>query len=183
MRILIADDHQIFRDGLRALLLSLPDAELVREATNGNEAVALAEALKPDIILMDVQMPEMNGIEATRLITKSNPDINILMLTMFEDDHSVFAAMRAGARGYVLKGVKHDEMVRAIEAVASGEAIVVAVLSAAALFWICCIDVVVVRHGDALERRGWLLWPLLVFGQGFAMLLGESGHAFLYFQF
>lgn len=123
MKILIADDHQIFRDGLKALLLSMPDAELVREATTGKEAVEIAEELEPDIVLMDVQMPEMNGIEATRQIIENDPGINVLMLTMFEDDHSVFAAMRAGARGYVLKGVKHDEMLRAIEAVASGEAI------------------------------------------------------------
>jgi DNA-binding NarL/FixJ family response regulator len=123
MRILIADDHQIFRDGLRALLGSIPEAELVDEATTGQEAVEIAGRLEPDVVLMDVQMPGMNGIEATRRIVQAQPHINVLMLTMFEDDHSVFAAMRAGARGYVLKGVKHAEMLRAIEAVASGEAI------------------------------------------------------------
>jgi DNA-binding NarL/FixJ family response regulator len=123
MRILIADDHQIFRDGLNALLLSIPEAEIVGEATTGEEAIDLAEKFKPDIVLMDVQMPGMNGIEATRQIAQRLPDIKVLMLTMFEDDHSVFAAMRAGARGYILKGVKHAEMLRAIEAVDSGEAI------------------------------------------------------------
>lgn len=123
MRILIADDHQIFRDGLKALLLSIPDAEIVGEATTGEEAIDLAVRFKPDIVLMDVQMPGMNGIDATRQITQKHPDVKVLMLTMFEDDHSVFAAMRAGARGYILKGVKHAEMLRAIEAVDSGEAI------------------------------------------------------------
>ncbi len=122
-RILIADDHQLFRDGLKALLESTPDAQIVGEATNGEEATRLAAELRPDIILMDLQMPEMNGIEATRHIVRADPDVKVLMLTMFEDDHSVFAAMRAGARGYVLKGAKHDEMLRAIQAVASGEAI------------------------------------------------------------
>jgi DNA-binding NarL/FixJ family response regulator len=123
MRILIADDHQIFRDGLKALLLSAPDTQIVGEATTGKEAVQLAAKSQPEIILMDLQMPGMNGIEATRHIVQSDPNVKVLMLTMFEDDHSVFAAMRAGARGYILKGAKHAEMLRAIEAVDSGEAI------------------------------------------------------------
>lgn len=123
IRILIADDHQLFRDGLKALLRASADTELVAEATTGQEAVQLAARHRPDVILMDLKMPDINGIEATRRIMADNPDIRILMLTMFDDDHSVFAAMRAGARGYVLKGVKHDEMLRAVRAVAGGEAI------------------------------------------------------------
>ncbi|MEZ4769475.1 MAG: response regulator transcription factor [Caldilineales bacterium] len=123
IRVLIADDHQLFRDGLKALLLSAPDAEVVGEAASGREAIALAAQHQPDIILMDLQMPDMDGIQATRQIAAAYPQINVLMVTMFEDDQSVFAAMRAGARGYVLKGAKHDEMLRAIRAVASGEAI------------------------------------------------------------
>jgi DNA-binding NarL/FixJ family response regulator len=123
IRVLIADDHQLFRDGLKALLLSAPDTEVVGEAATGQEAIHLAAQSQPDVIVMDLQMPDMDGIEATRQIVEASPDINVLMVTMFEDDQSVFAAMRAGARGYVLKGAKHDEMLRAIRAAASGEAI------------------------------------------------------------
>lgn len=123
IRVLIADDHQLFRDGLRALLLSAPDTEVVGEAATGQEAIQLAAETQPHVILMDIQMPDMDGIAATRQIVQTNPDSNVLMVTMFEDDQSVFAAMRAGARGYVLKGAKHDEMLRAIDAVSSGEAI------------------------------------------------------------
>jgi DNA-binding NarL/FixJ family response regulator len=123
IHVLIADDHTLFRDGLRALLLSAPDTELVGEATTGEEAITLADSLQPDVIIMDIQMPGVNGIEATRRIARASPHIGILIVTMFEDDHSVFSAMRAGARGYVLKGASHAEMLRAIQAVGSGEAI------------------------------------------------------------
>lgn len=123
IRVLIADDHQLFRDGLKALLHSAPDTEVAGEAATGKEAVQLAAESQPDVVLMDLQMPDMDGIEATRHIVHTSPHIKVLMVTMFEDDQSVFAAMRAGARGYVLKGAKHDEMLRAIRAVSSGEAI------------------------------------------------------------
>jgi DNA-binding NarL/FixJ family response regulator len=122
-RVLIADDHTLFRDGVRALLDSASDIELVGEAATGEEAIALASSLQPDLIIMDLQMPVVNGIEATRQIVRASPHINILVVTMFDDDHSVFAAMQAGARGYLLKGANHTEMLRAIRAVASGEAI------------------------------------------------------------
>jgi len=123
IRVLIADDHQLFRDGLRALLLSAPEMEVVGEASSGAEAIRLATETEPHVILMDIQMPDGDGIEAARQIVAANPQIGVLMVTMFEDDQSVFAAMRAGARGYVLKGARHDEMLRAIQAVHSGEAI------------------------------------------------------------
>ena len=123
LRILIADDHLLFRDGLRALLAAAPDTELVGEAATGTEAVALAAELQPDLVVMDLQMPELNGVEATRRIVQTSPHIGVLVVTMFEDDGSVFAAMRAGARGYLLKGAKYDEMLRAIRAVGAGEAI------------------------------------------------------------
>jgi DNA-binding NarL/FixJ family response regulator len=121
--VLIADDHQFFRDGVRALLDGQPDMECVGEATTGEEAVRLATEEQPDVVLMDVQMPGMSGVEATRLIVSSSPQIRVLVVTMFEDDSLVFAAMRAGARGYLLKGARHEDMVRAIRAVGSGDAI------------------------------------------------------------
>ena len=123
LRVLVADDHLIFRDGLRALLASTPDAELVGEAATGEEAIALASSLQLDLVLMDLQMPDLNGIEATRRIVHDSPHIRVLVVTMFEDDSSVLAAMRAGARGYLLKGATHAEMARAIRAVGEGEAI------------------------------------------------------------
>jgi DNA-binding NarL/FixJ family response regulator len=123
IRILIADDHAVFRDGLRGLLASLPDTEVVGEAATGQEAVDQAAALQPAVVLMDVQMPGLNGIEATRRIVAMAPEMAVLMLTMFEDDDSVFAAMRAGARGYVLKGGRQAEILRAIQAVVAGDAI------------------------------------------------------------
>jgi DNA-binding NarL/FixJ family response regulator len=123
LQVLVADDHPLFRDGLRTLLASVPDAELVGEATTGEEAVSLAARLQPDVVLMDVQMPGMGGIEATRRIARDSAHARVLVVTMFEDDGTVFQAMRAGARGYVLKGANYAEMLRAIRAVGTGEAI------------------------------------------------------------
>ena len=123
LRVLIADDHPVFRNGMRALLASLPEMEVAGEATTGDEVVTLAASLQPDVILMDLKMPGMSGIEGTRRILDASPHIRILVVTMFEDDESVFAALRAGARGYILKGSNPNEIVRAIGAVGNGEAI------------------------------------------------------------
>jgi DNA-binding NarL/FixJ family response regulator len=123
LRILIADDHPLFRKGMRTLLAATAETEVVGEATTGQEVIELAATLQPDVILMDLQMPGINGIEATRQIVHMSPHIRVLVVTLFEDDASVFTALRAGARGYVLKDAKEDEMVRAIQAVGSGEAI------------------------------------------------------------
>lgn len=123
LRILLVDDHPLVREGLRALLTSLPGMSIVGEANNGEEAVSMASKLQPEIILMDLHMPELNGIEATRRIVQASPHIGILVLTMLEDDDSVFGAMRAGARGYILKGAGKAEVIRAITVVAHGEAI------------------------------------------------------------
>jgi len=123
IRILIADDHPLFRDGLHGLLDSVPDTEVVGEATDGREAIALATSLQPDVILMDLKMPGVNGLQAMREILHTSPHIRILVVSMLEDDDSVFAAMRAGARGYLLKGANQAEMLAAIRAVANGEAI------------------------------------------------------------
>jgi DNA-binding NarL/FixJ family response regulator len=123
IRVLIADDHPLFRDGMHGLLDSVEDTEVVGEAATGEEAFGLAADVHPDVILMDIKMPGINGIEATREVLSTNPNIGILVVTMLEDDDSVFAAMRAGARGYLLKGAEQAEVLRAIRAVANGEAI------------------------------------------------------------
>jgi DNA-binding NarL/FixJ family response regulator len=123
VRILIADDHPLARSGLRALLGAAEDVEVVGEAAIGEEAVALAASVQPEVIVMDLRMPGINGIEATCRIMQPNPQIRILVVTHFEDDDSVFAALRAGARGYILKDANEVEVLRAIRAVSSGEAI------------------------------------------------------------
>ncbi len=126
IRILIADDHPVFRFGLRALLEAQSDMVVVGEAESGTTAVQMAQSLQPDVVLMDINMPGLNGIEATKQITAmagdTAPHPAILIITMFDDD-TVFTAMRAGARGYLLKGAQGDETLRAIRAVANGEVI------------------------------------------------------------
>ena len=123
IRVLIADDHPLFRDGMHGLLDSVSDTKVVGEAASGEQAITLAESLQPDVILMDIKMPGINGLQAMREILHTSPHIRILIVSMLEDDDSVFAAMRAGASGYVPKGVNQAEMLRAIRAVANGEAI------------------------------------------------------------
>jgi DNA-binding NarL/FixJ family response regulator len=123
LRVLIADDHPLFRHGIREFLNLAPDIQVVGEAMSGQEAITQAEALHPDVILMDVNMPGVNGIEATRRILHDSPHMRILVVTMFEDDGTVFAAMRAGARGYILKDAEKENILRAIQAVGNGEAI------------------------------------------------------------
>nr|WP_275983549.1 response regulator transcription factor [Paenibacillus hamazuiensis] len=123
MRIVIAEDHPLFRSGVRNLLRTTDDLEVVGEASSGEEAVALVERLQPDLVLMDIRMPGMNGIEATRLIKEKYPAIEVLILTMFRDDQSVFTAMRVGAKGYILKDSDEDELLKSIRMVGSGGAV------------------------------------------------------------
>ena len=123
IRIVLADDHPVYRDGLRALIDRSPDLELVGEAASGAEAVSMAAASSPAVVLMDIRMPGMSGIEATRQILEAQPETRILILTMSEDDDSLFAAMRAGARGYIPKDADAEELLGAIRAAALGEAI------------------------------------------------------------
>jgi DNA-binding NarL/FixJ family response regulator len=123
VRVLIADDHPLVRQGLQAALAPMPDVEIVAEAATGQAAIREAVLHRPDVVVMDLQMPDLNGIDATRELRRVVPSAAVLVLTMFDDDDSVFAAMRAGARGYVLKGAEHQEIARAITAVAAGEAI------------------------------------------------------------
>jgi DNA-binding NarL/FixJ family response regulator len=130
IRVLIADDHPLFRDGLSALVNDGSDTELAGTATSGAEAVSLARETQPDVVVMDVNMPGLNGIEATRRIVADSPHIAVLVLTMFDDDNSIFAALRAGARGYLLKGADREQIRTAIHAAASGEVIFGAGLAA-----------------------------------------------------
>jgi DNA-binding NarL/FixJ family response regulator len=123
LRVLIADDHPLFRDGMRGLLATQPDMEVAGEATTGEEAVRLTRELEPDVVLMDIKMPGLGGIEATRRILASHPHVRVLVVTMFEDDATVFTAMRAGARGYVLKDDDKDDVLGAIRAVGRGGAV------------------------------------------------------------
>jgi DNA-binding NarL/FixJ family response regulator len=120
IRVMIADDHPMFRKGLGGMLNSLPEFEVVAEAENGAEVVPLAQQHQPDVILMDVQMPELNGIEATRQILRQNPNIGILMLSMFQNDDFVFTAVGAGARGYLLKDADQEEIVRGLQVINDG---------------------------------------------------------------
>src|SRR6516162_1386192 len=121
--VVIADDHPMIRHGLRLTLDDLPGIQVVGEATDGQQAVELAESLQPDVLIMDINMPGLNGIDATRALTRSSPHVSVLILTMFDDDASVFQAMRAGARGYLLKGAGEQEIERAVRDVAGGQAI------------------------------------------------------------
>jgi DNA-binding NarL/FixJ family response regulator len=123
LRLLVADDHDDFRHGVEALLASTSTIEVVGHAADGIEAVTLAMDLQPDVVLMDLHMPRLNGVEATARIVQSSPHISVLVLTMMEDEESVFAAVRAGARGYLLKGARRQEIVRSIEAVGAGDVI------------------------------------------------------------
>ena len=123
IRVLVVDDHQLFREGLAALLAAAAETEVVGEAGTGLEAVRQATATAPEVVLMDIQMPDMNGIEATRRVLAERPATGVIMLTMLEDDDSLFAAMCAGARGYILKGADKREVLATIQAVAAGQAL------------------------------------------------------------
>jgi DNA-binding NarL/FixJ family response regulator len=123
LRVLIADDHPAYRTGLRMMLSSAPDLEVVGEADSGTKALELAGQTGPDVVVMDLRMPGLDGIEATRQLLSAAPEVGVVVLTMFEDDESVFAAMRADARGYLLKGAEQDEILRAVRAIGAGEAI------------------------------------------------------------
>ncbi len=129
IRVLLADDHTLFRKGIRTILEQTPDIEVVGEAANGQEAVAQARELVPDAILMDIKMPIINGIDASKATLQENPHIGIVLVTMFDDPESVFAGMRAGARGYVLKEAEPDELRRAIEAANRGEVILCPIMA------------------------------------------------------
>ncbi len=123
LRIVLADDHPVVRGGLRALLNTIDGLEVVGEASNGESAIREVQLLRPDVVLMDVRMPGLDGIEATRRIRASVPDTAVIILTMYDDDATVFTAMKAGALGYLLKDAEQDQIAGAIRAVAAGQAI------------------------------------------------------------
>lgn len=123
IRVIIADDHPVYRDGLSRLLTEIGGFDVVGLAADGNEAVDLASALAPDVVVMDVRMPNLDGIEATRRITTASPTTGVVVLSMFEEDELVFAAVRAGARGYLLKDADDDQIAATLRGIARGEAI------------------------------------------------------------
>ncbi len=123
LRVLVVEDHPLFRRGVVALLEAADGVTVAGTAASGEEAVAASRELRPDVVLMDLQLPGISGIEATRAIVAADPEVRVLVLSLFEDDDSVFLALRAGARGYVLKDADEDELTGAIRAVARGEAI------------------------------------------------------------
>ncbi|WP_214107471.1 response regulator [Acrocarpospora catenulata] len=129
VRVLVVDDHPVFREGFAALLSSIDEVEVVGTASTGVEALEQAARGNPDVVVMDVQMPEMDGIEATRRLLQEHPEIGVVVLTMSEEDGTIFDALRAGARGYLLKGAEPDEVVRAITTVAGGGVVFGAVLA------------------------------------------------------
>jgi DNA-binding NarL/FixJ family response regulator len=179
LHILIADDHPLFRDGIRMLLNTMPDMEVVGEAATGDEAVDLAMSLEPNLILMDIRMPGISGFEATRRILEAHPEIRVLVVTMFEDDASVFTAMRAGARGYVLKDAGKEEMLRAIRAAGRGEAIFSPGIAARLVdFFTTSVASMPKEAFPALTAREREILHLMTQGEsnaGIARLLGLSG--------
>ena len=132
-RVLVVDDHPLYREGLVTAISTMPGKEVVGEAANGEEAIRLAKTLVPDVVVMDLHMPVMNGVEATRRLTEEVPAAAVLVLTMLETDESVFAAVRAGAKGYLLKGADRSEIARALDVVAHGEVVFSAGIAARVL--------------------------------------------------
>ncbi len=150
VRVLIADDHPLFRKGLRTLLDSMPQMTVIGEATSGREAVEQAVALQPDVILLDLQMPDGGGLGAIRELAQRPANSRILVVTLFDDDESVFTALKAGARGYILKDADEAEMIRAIQAVAEGEAIFSPAIAARMMHYFAAPPTA--RAGDSLPE-------------------------------
>jgi DNA-binding NarL/FixJ family response regulator len=133
IRLLVVDDHPLVREGVASLMARIEDIDIIGEASTGEEAVRLVDDLQPDVVLMDMHMPGMGGIEATRTVSRRHPDIGIIVLSMLDDNDSVFAAVRAGARGYILKDAERGSLLRAIRSVAHGEALLGDVIAARVL--------------------------------------------------
>jgi DNA-binding NarL/FixJ family response regulator len=172
IRLLLVDDHPLFRKGMRVLLDSVEGFDLVGEAASGPEAVARCLDLLPDVVLMDLQMPGGSGLEATREIVAASPVTQILVVTLFEDDDSVFAALRAGARGYLLKDATEDEMIRAIRAVAGGQAIFGPAVASRVLAYFASTRTDAPRIFPTLTEREREILVLLAQGQRNAAIAG-----------
>jgi len=153
LRVVLADDHPTFREGLTTVLASAEDVEVVAEVGTGTDAVAVCAAVQPDVVVMDINMPELNGIEATRRITTQSPHVAVLVLTMFDDDESVFQAIRAGARGYLLKGSDAATIVRATLAVAHGSVVFGPALAHRMIGYFSARDAGVRPFGDLTQRE------------------------------
>lgn len=123
IRVMIADDHPIVREGLRAVLAALPDFELVATAATGSEAVTAGTTHHPDVVVMDLHMPDLDGVQATRQLLAAHPDTAVLVLTMYDDDDMLLAALKAGARGYLLKGASHSDIAQALRSIVAGGAV------------------------------------------------------------
>ncbi len=176
IRVLVADDHPFYREGVRTLLGAVPDIEVVGDAATGEQAIAQAATLQPDVIVMDLQMPGVGGIEATRRIVGASPHIGVLVVTMFDDDDSVFAAMRVGARGYLLKDADLEEAVRAITAVSHGEAIFSPAIARRLMAYFAAPRPAAPREAfpELTEREREIL-TLLAGGQGNAAIAARLG--------
>jgi DNA-binding NarL/FixJ family response regulator len=135
LRVLVVDDHPLYREGLVIAMSAMPDVEVVGQVGDGRQAVDLVEELEPDVVVMDLYMPVLNGIDATRQIIAKRPHTAVLVLTMADGDDSVFAAMRAGARGYLLKGADRKEIARGLETIAAGEVIFSSAIASRVLTW------------------------------------------------
>jgi DNA-binding NarL/FixJ family response regulator len=175
IRVAIADDHPIVRDGLRLLFDSRPEVDLVGEASDGADIIAVALQARPDVVIMDVNMPGTNGIDATRQIVTQRPEIGILVLTMYDDDETVFAALRAGAHGYLLKGAEQDEVVSAVIAVARGEAIFGAAVASKILAYFTQAPTVTARPFPELTERELEVLNLVASGRNNTTIAKDLG--------
>ncbi len=173
VRIMIVEDHPLYRKGLRLLLDAVPGFEVVAEAVDGGQATDLAREYQPDVVLMDLQLPEVGGITATREIVTAVPEAKVLVVTLFQDDDSVFAALRAGARGYILKDSDEDEIIRAVRAVAAGESLFSPAVATRLLSWFSNVRPVAPDAFPGLSVREREILTLLAQGRSNAAIADQ----------